>query len=180
MDEAKALIYNLEHAVACAEAGGFIRGCPCGRLPLIYEPEDGAGVWKVECTICRKRTDGWASKPEAVRKWNRMVEDILLKKGPGIHRLMYVNQTKIGFVPECLYTTTNGLYANPTEPTNCLSIRLNKSERMRLMETIEDGSKIQIVIEDVTPEDAEAVHAYQLAQGRGRLVISESGITYEG
>ena len=91
---------------------------------------------------------------------------------------MYVNQTNLGFVPECLYTTTNGLYANPTEPTNCLSNGLNKSERMRLMETIEDGSKIQIVIEDVTPEDAEAVHAYQLAQGRGRLTISESGITF--
>ena len=100
VDEAKALIYNLEDAVACAEAGEFIRRCPCGRLPLIYEPEDGAGVWKVECTICRKRTDRWASKPKAVRKWNRMVEDTLLRKGPGIHRLMYANRTKLGFVPE--------------------------------------------------------------------------------
>lgn len=50
---------------------------------------------------------------------------------------------------------------------------------MRLMEIIEDGSKVQIVIEDVTPEDAEAVHLFQLAQGRGRLMISESGIEYE-
>lgn len=180
VDEAKALIYDLEHAVACAEAGEFIRRCPCGRLPLIYEPEDGAGVWKVECTICRKRTDGWASKPEAVRKWNRMVEDTLLKKGPGIHRLMYANRTIIRFVPECLYTTTNGLYANPTEPTNCLSIRLNKSDDMRLMETIEDGSKAQIVLEDISPRDADAIHAFQLAGGKGRLVISEHGITYEG
>lgn len=73
VDEAKALIYNLENAVACVEAGEFILRCTCGRLPLVYEPTDGAGVWKVECTTCRKRTDGWASKPEAVRKWNRMV-----------------------------------------------------------------------------------------------------------
>ena len=180
VDEAKALIYNLEDAVACAEAGEFIRRCPCGRLPLIYEPEDGAGVWKVECTICRKRTDRWASKPKAVRKWNRMVEDTLLRKGPGIHRLMYANRTKLGFVPECLYTKTNGLYANPTEPTNCLSRRLNKSGSMRLMETIEDGSKAQIVLEDISPRDADAIHAFQLAGGKGRLVISESGITYEG
>ena len=159
VDEAKALLYNLEHAVACAEAGEFIRRCPCDRLPLIYEPEDGAGVWKVECTICRKRTDRWASKPEAVRMWNRMVEGIILEKGPGIHRLMY---------------------ANPTEPTNCLSRRLNKSGSMRLMETIEDGSKAQIVLEDISPRDADAIHAFQLAGGKGRLVISESGITFEG
>lgn len=51
---------------------------------------------------------------------------------------------------------------------------------MRLMEIIEDGSKIQIVIEDVSPEDADAVHRYQLAQGKGRLTIAESGITFEG
>ncbi|QHK17527.1 hypothetical protein JS82_05190 [Methanomassiliicoccaceae archaeon DOK] len=51
---------------------------------------------------------------------------------------------------------------------------------MRLMEIIEDGSKVQIVIEDVSPEDAEAVHRFQLAQGRGRLTISESGIGFEG
>lgn len=63
---------------------------------------------------------------------------------------------------------------------NCLSIRLNKSDDMRLMETIEDGSKAQIVLEDISPRDADAIHAFQLAQGRGRLVISESGITFEG
>ena len=51
---------------------------------------------------------------------------------------------------------------------------------MRLMETIEDGSKAQIVLEDISPRDADAIHAFQLAQGRGRLVISESGITFEG
>ena len=62
---------------------------------------------------------------------------------------------------------------------DCLSTCLNKSRSMRLMEIIEDGSKVQIVIEDVTPEDAEAVHLFQLAQGRGRLTISESGITFE-
>ena len=61
----------------------------------------------------------------------------------------------------------------------CLSIRLNKSKDMRLMETIEDGSKAQIVLEDISPQDADAIHAFQLAQGRGRLVISESGIRYE-
>ena len=93
---------------------------------------------------------------------------------------MYANRTQIGFVPECLYTKTNGLYANRTEPTNCLSIRLNKSDDMRLMETIEDGSKAQIVLEDISPRDADAIHAFQLAGGKGRLVISESGITYEG
>lgn len=62
--------------------------------------------------------------------------------------------------------------------TAILKSMSDNGQSMRLMETIEDGSKIQIVIEDVTPEDAEAVHAYQLAQGRGRLTISESGITY--
>lgn len=64
-------------------------------------------------------------------------------------------------------------------PTSVLKGVSDIGQSMRLMETIEDGSKIQIVIEDVTPEDAEAVHAYQLAQGRGRLTISESGIEYE-
>ena len=52
-------------------------------------------------------------------------------------------------------------------------------QNMRLMETIEDGSKAQIVLEDISPRDADAIHAFQLAQGRGRLEISESGITYE-
>ena len=52
-------------------------------------------------------------------------------------------------------------------------------QNMRLMETIEDGSKAQIVLEDISPRDADAIHAFQLAQGRGRLVISESGITFE-
>lgn len=51
---------------------------------------------------------------------------------------------------------------------------------MRLIETIEDGSKAQIVLEDISPRDADAIHAFQLAGGKGRLVISESGITYEG
>lgn len=75
IDEAKTLIYDLEHAVACAEAGEFIRRCTCGKMPLVFEPEYGAGVWKVECTWCRKRTDGWApSKSEAVRRWNRRNE----------------------------------------------------------------------------------------------------------
>ena len=63
-------------------------------------------------------------------------------------------------------------------PTSVLKGVSDIGQSMRLMETIEDGSKIQIVIEDVTPEDAEAVHAYQLAQGRGRLTISESGIKF--
>lgn len=180
VDQAKDLIYDLEHAVACAETGTEIAMCTCGHRPYLFEPEPNAGVWKVKCSYCRRVTNGWASKPEAVRMWNRMVEDILLRKGPGIHRLMYANRTIIGFVPECLYTTTNGLYVNPTEPTNCLSRRLNKSGSMRLMETIEDGSKAQIVLEDISPRDADAIHAFQLAGGKGRLVISESGITYEG
>ena len=93
--------------------------------------------------------------------------------------MMYANQTKIGFVPECLYKITNELYANRTETPNHLSICLNKSEHMRLMETIEDGSKAQIVVEGISTRDAEAIHAFQLAQGRGRLTISESGIVYE-
>ena len=67
-----------------------------------------------------------------------------------------------------------------TELSNHLSIRLTKSEDMRLMETIEDGSKAQIVLEDISPRDADAIHEFQLAGGKGRLVISESGITYEG
>ena len=44
---------------------------------------------------------------------------------------------------------------------------------MKLLETIEDGSKVQIVLEDVTPDDVEAIHAYQLAQGEGTLTISD-------
>ena len=44
---------------------------------------------------------------------------------------------------------------------------------MQLLETIEDGSKVQIVLEDVTMEDVEAIHAYQLAQGRGVLVLTD-------
>lgn len=63
---------------------------------------------------------------------------------------------------------------------DCLSTCLNKSRSMRLMETIEDGSKAQIVLEDISPRDADAIHAFQLAGGKGRLVISEHGITYEG
>lgn len=50
---------------------------------------------------------------------------------------------------------------------------------MRLMETIEDGSKAQIVVEGISTGDAEAIHAFQLAGGRGRLTISEVGIVYE-
>lgn len=64
-------------------------------------------------------------------------------------------------------------------PTSVLKGVSDIGQSMRLMEIIEDGSKVQIVIEDVTPEDAEAVHLFQLAQGRGRLTISESGITFE-
>ena len=64
-------------------------------------------------------------------------------------------------------------------PTSVLKGVSDIGQSMRLMEIIEDGSKVQIVIEDVTPEDAEAVHQFQLAQGRGRLTISESGIEYE-
>ena len=81
---------------------------------------------------------------------------------------------------------TDGCPSQPRTPTDircsyvkCLSIRLNKSDDMRLMETIEDGNKAQIVLEDISPQDADAIHAFQLAQGRGRLVISESGITFE-
>ena len=46
-------------------------------------------------------------------------------------------------------------------------------QTMKLLETIEDGSKVQIVLEDVTPDDVEAIHAYQLAQGEGTLTISD-------
>ena len=88
---------------------------------------------------------------------------------------------------ECIMTDINwsvlsGSTFNTTDKkknqTAILKSMSDNGQSMRLMETIEDGSKIQIVIEDVTPEDAEAVHAYQLAQGRGKLTISESGITY--
>ena len=64
-------------------------------------------------------------------------------------------------------------------PTSLLKGVSDIRQDMRLMEIIEDGSKIQIVVEDVSPRDAEAVHLFQLAQGRGRLTISESGIEYE-
>lgn len=73
VSEAERLICDLERAVICVEAGEDIMPCTCGRMPLIFEPEDGAGVWKVECTPCRNRTSGWSSRPEAVRRWNRMV-----------------------------------------------------------------------------------------------------------
>lgn len=69
---------------------------------------------------------------------------------------------------------------NSENPTSLLKGVSDIRQDMRLMEIIEDGSKIQIVIEDVSPEDADAVHRYQLAQGEGRLTIAESGITYEG
>lgn len=49
---------------------------------------------------------------------------------------------------------------------------------MRLLETIEDGSKAQIVWEGLGREDVEAIHAYQTAQGRGTLIIAEDGIQY--
>ena len=68
---------------------------------------------------------------------------------------------------------------NSENPTSLLKGVSDIGQDMRLMEIIEDGSKIQIVIEDVSPEDADAVHRYQLAQGEGRLTIAESGITYE-
>lgn len=42
---------------------------------------------------------------------------------------------------------------------------------MKLMEIIEDGSKVQIVLEDVTMEDVDALHQYQLAGGEGTLTI---------
>ena len=48
---------------------------------------------------------------------------------------------------------------------------------MKLLETIEDGSKVQIVLEEVTPEDVEAIHSYQLAGGAGVLTISDK-VTY--
>lgn len=64
-------------------------------------------------------------------------------------------------------------------PTSLLKRMSDIGQSMRLMEIIEGGSKVQIVIEDVSPEDAEAVHRFQLAQGRGRLTISEHGITFE-
>ena len=74
LDDARGLIRDLEHAVTCVEAGADIRPCTCGRMPLLYEPRPNAGVWKAECTICRKRTDVWAAtRSEAVRRWNRMV-----------------------------------------------------------------------------------------------------------
>ena len=83
-------------------------------------------------------------------------------------------------------SATDGCSSHPRTTTdirwiapNCLSIRLNKSDDMRLMETIEDGNKAQIVLEDISPRDADAIHAFQLAGGKGRLVISESGITFE-
>ena len=65
-------------------------------------------------------------------------------------------------------------------PTSVLKHMSDIGHDMRLMEIIEDGSKIQIVVEDVSPRDAEAVHLYQLAQGRGRLTVSEDGISFEG
>ena len=48
---------------------------------------------------------------------------------------------------------------------------------MKLMEVIEDGSKVQIVLEDVSMEDVDAIHQYQLAGGEGILTISD-GITF--
>ena len=65
-------------------------------------------------------------------------------------------------------------------PTSVLKGVSDIGQSMRLMETIEDGSKAQIVLEDISPRDADAIHAFQLAGGKGRLVISEHGITYEG
>lgn len=65
-------------------------------------------------------------------------------------------------------------------PTSVLKQMSDMGHVMRLMEIIEDGSKIQIVVEDVSPRDAEAVHRFQLAQGRGRLTVSDDGISFEG
>ena len=44
---------------------------------------------------------------------------------------------------------------------------------MKLLEIVEDGRKAQIVLEDITYEDVRALHAYQLAQGEGVLVIGD-------
>lgn len=58
-----------------------------------------------------------------------------------------------------------------------LSTGMDEWVDMKLMEVIEDGSKIQIVLEDVSMEDVDAIHSYQLAGGEGTLTISD-GITF--
>ena len=63
-------------------------------------------------------------------------------------------------------------------PTSVLKGMSDIGQSMRLMEVIEDGSKLQIVLEDVSMEDVEAIHAYQLAQGSGTLTVSDR-IRYE-
>lgn len=49
---------------------------------------------------------------------------------------------------------------------------------MRLLETIEDGSKAAVFWEDVSPEDVEAIHAYQTAGGEGVLTVRGGAIRY--
>ncbi len=50
---------------------------------------------------------------------------------------------------------------------------MDEWDAMRLMEVIEDGSKVQIVLEDVSMEDVDAIHSYQLAGGEGTLTIGD-------
>ena len=54
-----------------------------------------------------------------------------------------------------------------------LSTGMDEWDAMRLMEVIEDGSKVQIVLEDVSMEDVDAIHSYQLAGGEGTLTIGD-------
>lgn len=49
---------------------------------------------------------------------------------------------------------------------------------MKLLETIEDGSKAAIFWEEVTDEDVVAIHAYQCSGGEGTLVVSEGRIRF--
>ena len=90
-----------------------------------------------------------------------------------------MNVCKSDKLADIMSDTENDTTDKSENPTSVLKGVSDIGQSMRLMEIIEDGSKVQIVIEDVTPEDAEAVHLFQLAQGRGRLTISEHGITFE-
>lgn len=47
---------------------------------------------------------------------------------------------------------------------------------MRLLEIVEDGGKVQIVLEEMSHEDVRAVHDFQIRGGEGRLVIGDGGI----
>ena len=91
-----------------------------------------------------------------------------------------MNVCKSDKLADIMSDTENDTTDKSENPTSVLKGVSDIGQSMRLMETIEDGSKAQIVLEDISPRDADAIHAFQLAGGKGRLVISESGITYEG